>query len=67
MLRLWCRLAAAAPTGLLAWELPYAMTPALKRKKKKKIQRSEKIQRKRKTVKQDRIIIVEPFNKVKGL
>ena len=30
------RLAAAAPIGSLAWELPSAMGPALKSKKKKK-------------------------------
>ena len=34
---LWCRLAAAAPIGPLAWELPYATGAALKRKKKKRI------------------------------
>ena len=33
LLWLWCRLAAAAPIGPLAWELPYAMSVALKRKK----------------------------------
>ena len=33
-LQLWCRLAAAAPILLLAWELPYATGSALKRKKK---------------------------------
>ena len=32
---LWCRPAAAAPTGPLAWELPYAAGAALKRKKEK--------------------------------
>ena len=32
---LWCRLAAAAPIRLLAWEFPYAMDVALKKKKKK--------------------------------
>ena len=32
---LWCRLAAAAPIGPLAWELPYATGAALKKKKKK--------------------------------
>ena len=31
LLWLWCRVAAAAPTGPLAWELPYAV--ALKRQK----------------------------------
>ena len=31
---LWCRPAAAAPNGPLAWELPYATGAALERKKK---------------------------------
>ena len=35
-LELLCRLAATAPTGPLAWELPYAMGVALQRQKKKK-------------------------------
>ena len=35
---LWCRLTAAAPTQPLAWELPYAVGVALKKKKKKDIQ-----------------------------
>ena len=30
---LWCRLAARAPIGPLAWERPYAMGAALKRQK----------------------------------
>ena len=30
---LWCRLAAAAPIWLLAWEVPYAIGVALKKKK----------------------------------
>ena len=34
LLWLWCRLAAAAPAELLAWELPYAMGAALKRQNK---------------------------------
>ena len=33
---LWCRPAAVAPIQPLAWELPYAVGVALKRKKKKK-------------------------------
>ena len=36
LLWLWHRLVATAPTGALAWELPYAGGVALKRKKKKK-------------------------------
>ena len=34
LLWLWCRLAATAPTGPLAWEPPYAVGMALKRKQK---------------------------------
>ena len=37
LLWLWCRPAAIAPTGLLAWEPPYAVSVALKRKKKEAI------------------------------
>ena len=33
LLSLWCRLAAAAPIHPLAWELPYAVGVAVKRKK----------------------------------
>ena len=36
LLWLWCSPAALAPIQPLAWELPYAMSVALKRKKKKK-------------------------------
>ena len=32
LLGLWCRLAAVALTGPLAWELPYAVAAALKNK-----------------------------------
>ena len=32
---LWCRPAAVAPTGLLAWERPYAMGVALRKTKTK--------------------------------
>ena len=43
LLWLWRRLAATAPTGPLAWELPYASGVALKRQKtKKKKKRKEK-------------------------
>ena len=41
LLRLWCRLTAAAPIRPLAWELPYFMGEALKRQKDKKIERKE--------------------------
>ena len=37
LLWLWCRPAAAALIQPLAWELPYAVGVALKRKKKKKV------------------------------
>ena len=43
MLWLWCGPAAAALTGFLAWEPPYAMGAALKRQKKKKKITSERI------------------------
>jgi len=33
LLWLWCRPAATAPIGPLAWESPYAMGEALKRQK----------------------------------
>ena len=36
LLWLWCRLAAAAPIGPLAWELPYASSAAIKIKKREK-------------------------------
>ena len=36
LLWLWCRLAATALIQCLAWELPHAMSMALKRQKKKK-------------------------------
>ena len=36
LLWLWCRLAAIALIGPLAWEPPYAVGSALKSKKKKK-------------------------------
>ena len=39
LLWLWCRLATVAVIGLLAWELPYAVGTALKKKNaKKKVQ-----------------------------
>ena len=51
LLWLWCRLAAVAPTGALAWEPPYAASAALKSEKKKKKarkRRANKIERKQK-------------------
>ena len=36
LLWLWCRPAAVAPTGPLAWETPYAGGTALQRQKTKK-------------------------------
>ena len=44
LLRLWHRLAAMAPIQPLAWELPYALGAALKRKRKKKKKNSMKSQ-----------------------
>ena len=41
LLWLWCRLAAVAPIGPLAWKPPYAMGVALKSKKKKKKEEEE--------------------------
>ena len=38
---LWCRLAAAAPTGPLAWEPPYAVGSALKRQIDKKLKKKK--------------------------
>ena len=42
MPRLWCRPAATAPVQPIAWELPYAVSAALKRKDKKKKEEKEK-------------------------
>ena len=42
LLWLWCRPAAAAPIGPLAWEPPYAMGMALKGKKKRKEKKRKK-------------------------
>ena len=39
---LYCRPAATAPTGPLAWEPPYAMSAALKRRKTKKKKKKKK-------------------------
>ena len=36
LLWLWCRLVAAAPTGPLAWEPPYAAGAALEKAKRQK-------------------------------
>ena len=41
LLWLWCRLAAVAPIGRLAWELPYVMGVVLKRQKKKNFQKTK--------------------------
>ena len=41
LLWLWCRPTAAAPIQPLAWELPYAIGAALKRKKNLKIKNKE--------------------------
>ena len=42
LLRLWCRLAATAPTRPLAWEPPYAEGAALKTQKDKKKKKKKK-------------------------
>ena len=42
LLCLWCRLAATAPIGPLAWERPYAMGTAPKDKKKKENKKANK-------------------------
>ena len=42
MLWLWCRPAAAALIRLLAWELPYAVSAALKRERRKEGRRGKK-------------------------
>ena len=39
---LWCRLAATAPIGPLAWKLPYASDAALKRQKYQKKKKKKK-------------------------
>ena len=41
-LRLWCRPAAVAPIGTLAWELPYATGVALKSKNKQTKKQKQK-------------------------
>ena len=46
LLWLWCRLAAAALIGPLAWEPPYAAAVALKSKKKKKKRHTKKKKKK---------------------
>ena len=43
LLCLWCRLAAVAPIGPLAWEPLYAVATALKRQKKKKEKKKKEI------------------------
>ena len=48
LLWLWCRPAAVAPIGPLAWKLPYAMHVALKSKKKKKKKKKKEREREKK-------------------
>ena len=45
LLWLWCRLAAVARIGPLAWELPYAAGTAQKKDKKKKKSKAVKIKK----------------------
>ena len=47
LLWLWCRLAAVALIGPLAWEIPYDAGVALKSKKKKKKKKKKKRERER--------------------
>ena len=42
LLWLWCRLAATAPIGPLAWEPPYAAGAALERAKRQKSKKKKK-------------------------
>ena len=58
LLRLWCKPAATAPIGLLAWEPPYAESAALKSKKKNKKQKKKPIMEE--NMKKN-ICITEPF------
>ena len=43
LLWLWCRLAAVAPIGPLAWECPHAVGATLEKAKRQKKQRKSKI------------------------
>ena len=45
LLCLWCRPAATAPNGPLAWELPYAPSTALKKRQKKRPKKKKKKKR----------------------
>ena len=50
LLWLWCRLAAVALIGPLAWELPYAAGVALKKKKAQKNFLMQKKKKKKKKI-----------------
>ena len=63
LLRLWWRLAAAALIGPLAWELPYAVGAALKRKKREKREESWEL---RKYVEIKRHVLEQPRGKNKS-
>ena len=75
LLWLWHRLAAAAPIGPLAWELPYAAGAALKRKQTKKKERNhedyDSSNRKKSYLKMEILklisIIAEMKNSLQGL
>ena len=56
-LRLWCRLAAAAPIGPLAWEPPHAVGAALKRQKTKKKKRKKKSKLKSATIQLSEVLL----------
>ena len=53
-LRLWYRLAAVAPITPLAWEPPYAVTAALKSKRKKEGRKEGRKERKKEKRKKER-------------
>ena len=54
LLWLWCRPAAAAPNGPLAWEFPYAEGMALKSKK----QTNEQKQKQKQNIDMHRLMII---------
>ena len=73
LLWLWCRLAATAPTGPLAWEPIYAEDAALKKdkrqkkgkKKKKKRERDRETDREKEEMKIIKIVKKEKRTRVK--
>ena len=64
LLRLWCRLAAVAPIGPLAWEFPYAAGSALKKKEKEKKRTTQTTKSKKTQEKQKNIdLCLTPYKK----